>query len=88
MKRAGSPDYFSSDEEHEAFLAAAVDDLEQTGGQIPSPLFAFDFSAVGQRRRWRNVVQGQSFRATLRQLWNREPTMTLDVNSSRPYVWP
>lgn len=77
MKRAGSPDYFSSDEEHEAFLAAAVDDLEQTGGQIPSPLFAFDFSAVGQRRRWRNVVQGQSFRATLRQL--REPRTNDDI---------
>ena len=58
-------------------MAAAVDDLEQTGGQIPSPLFAFDFSAVGQRRRWRNVVQGQSFRATLRQL--REPRTNDDI---------
>ena len=77
MKRAASPDYFSSDEESDALLAVAVDDFEQTGGATPAPLFSFDFGAVGQRRRWRNVVQGQSFRATLRQL--RDPRDTDDI---------
>ena len=77
MKRAASPDYFSSDEESDALLAAALDDFEQTGGGTPGPLFSFDFEAAGQRWRWRNVVQGQSFRATLRQL--RDPRDTDDI---------
>ena len=56
----------------DALLAQALDEFEQTGGAMDqlggaSPLFAFTFEAVGQRRRWRNVVQGQSFCATLHQ---------------------
>ena len=68
MKRAASPDYFSSDEETDDLLAAAVDEFEQRGGAVPSPLFEFYFTPVGERRRWRNTVQGQTFHATLDQL--------------------
>ena len=65
MKRSLSESYFPDDDEHENAL---VDALDQIGGAVPTPLFAFQFDAIGQRRRWRNVVQGQSFRATLHQL--------------------
>ena len=64
MKRAASPEYFSSDDEETNELLAALVD-EQTGGALP--LFSFAFTPVGQRRRWRNLVQGQSFLATLHQ---------------------
>ena len=70
MKRAASFDY-SSDVEHDALLAQALDQFEQSGRA--APLFAFTFEAVGQRRRWRNIVQGQSFRATLNQLPDATP---------------
>ena len=70
MKRVLSQDYFSSDEESDALLAQAMDEFEQTGGAVP--LFTFTFEAVGSRRRWRNVVTGQTFKATLHQL--RDPT--------------
>lgn len=71
MKRAASPTYFSDDDASDVLLAQALDEIEQTGGV--SPLFMFDFVPVGQRRRWRNVVQGQSFRATLHQLRDARP---------------
>ena len=75
MKRACSSEYFSSDEENDDLLAEALDNYEQTGGAQPaSPLFAFTFEAVGQRRRWQNVVAGQSFRATLHQQRDPRPT--------------
>ena len=61
--------------EDDQLVAGALDDLEQQGGALPGgPLFTFDFTPVGQRRRWRNVVQGQSFHATLRQERNARPT--------------
>ena len=72
MKRAASFEY-SSDEESDALLAAALDEVEQRGGAQPTPLFTFDFTPVGQRRRWRNVVQGQSFHATLHQTRDATP---------------
>ena len=71
MKRGASFEY-SSDEDDDALLAQAVDEFEQTGGA--SPLFHFDFTPVGRRRRWQNVVRGQSFRATLQQLRDARPT--------------
>ena len=95
MKRAASPDYFSSDDESDALLTQALDDhesllqfssdddaddalvqvMEQLGGALPSPpLFAFLFTRVGQRRRWRNVVRGMTFRATLEQLRDATPS--------------
>ena len=56
-------------------LADALDAFEQRGGALPGgPLFTFDLVPVGQRRRWRNVVQGQTFKATLRQLRDPRPT--------------
>ena len=56
-------------------MANALDAFEQRGGALPGgPLFTFDFVPVGQRRRWRNVVQGQTFKATLRQLHDLRPT--------------
>ena len=87
MKRTLSQDYFSSDGESDALLVDALEQFErhedadqvastgtygQTGGA--APLFAFNFEAVGQRRRWRNVVRGQSFRATLHQLRDARPS--------------
>ena len=71
MKRAASPDYFSSDEESDELLATALNAFEQRGGA--APLFTFNFTPVGQRRRWRNIVQGQSFHATLEQLRDPRP---------------
>ena len=65
MKRAASPNYFSSDDESDDLLVQA---MEQKGGALPSPLFAFTFSRVGQRRRWRNTVRGMTYNATLEQL--------------------
>lgn len=62
----------------DALLADALRDYEQRGGVNQTggaaPLFAFDFEAVGQRRRWRNMVQGESFRATLHQLHDARPS--------------
>ena len=58
-------------------LADALDTFEQQGGAIPGPLFAFEFTPIGQRRRWRNVVTGQTFRAMLHQL--REPRPCEDL---------
>ena len=84
MKRAASPDYFSSDDESDALLTQALDDdaddalvqvMEQLGGALPSPpLFAFHFTRVGQRRRWRNVVRGMTYRATLEQQRDAQPS--------------
>ena len=76
MKRAASPNYFSSDDESDDLLARALDDYEeQQGGALPSqPLFAFHFTRVGQRRRWRNVVRGMTYRATLEQLRDATPS--------------
>ena len=66
---------FSSDDEADQLLANAVDRAEQQGGALPGdPLFTFDFTPIGQRRRWRNVVRGQSFNATLNQLRDARPT--------------
>ena len=66
---------FTSDEEADQLLANAVDEAEQRGGALPGgPLFRFDFTPIGQRRRWRNVVRGQSFNATLHQLRDARPT--------------
>ena len=70
MKRAASFEY-SSDEESDALLATCLDDFEQRGGAMP--LFTFTFEAVGPRRRWRNVVQGQTFKATLHQQRDAHP---------------
>jgi len=73
MKRSLSVDeyYFSDNSEDDDELVRALDEFEQVGGALNSPLFSFDLAPVGRRRRWRNVVQGQSFRATLHQ--EREP---------------
>ena len=68
---------FSSDDEDDQRMAQAVDALEeqQRGGALPGgPLFTFDFTPVGQRRRWRNVVRGQTFTATLQQMRDARPT--------------
>ena len=66
---------FTSDEESDQLLANAVDGAEQRGGALPGgPLFRFEFTPIGQRRRWRNVVRGQSFNATLEQLRDARPT--------------
>ena len=71
MKRACSFEY-TSDEDDNALLAAALDQFEQTGGALP--LFSFAFTPVGQRHRWRNVVRGQSFHATLHQQRDARPS--------------
>ena len=66
---------FTSDEEADQLLANAVDEAEQQGGALlGGPLFRFEFTPIGQRRRWRNVVRGQSFNATLHQLRDARPT--------------
>ena len=76
MKRAASPNYFSDDDESDALLAQALDEVEeQLGGALPSgPLFQFTFTPIGQRRRWRNVVRGQTFHTTLEQLRDATPS--------------
>ena len=70
-------------DEHEAMLHfsdnddddALVQVLDQLGGALPSPpLFAFHFVRVGQRRRWRNVVRGLTYRATLHQIRDARDT--------------
>ena len=71
MKRACSFEY-TSDEDDNALLVAALDQFEQTGGALP--LFSFAFTPVGQRRRWRNMVRGQSFHATLHQQRDARPS--------------
>ena len=71
--------HFSSDDE--TSNDALVQVLEQMGGALPSPpLFAFTFTRVGQRRRWRNVVRGMTFRATLKQL--RDATASDNVGEA------
>lgn len=66
---------FTSDEEVDQLMANAADELEQRGGALPGgPLFEFQFTPIGQRRRWRNVVRGQSFNATLQQLRDARPS--------------
>ena len=70
MKR--SYDYFSdTDEEVDSVLVQATDQAEQSGGALPptQPLFTFQFTRVGPRRRWRNIVTGDTFQA--RRLQNR-----------------
>ena len=64
------------DSEDDRLLADTVDAFEdQRGGALPGgPLFQFEFTPIGQRRRWRNVVRGQSFNATLHQLRDARPT--------------
>lgn len=67
--------YFSqSDDETNEALAEALDQaVIQYGGALPiPPLFTFEFARVGQRRRWRNIVTGDTFQARLVQ--NREAT--------------
>ena len=69
-------------DEHESMSQFSSDDedalgrvLEQLGGALPSPpLFAFHFTRVGSHRRWRNVVRGQTFHATLEQLRDAHPS--------------
>ena len=68
-------DDWLDDSEDDQRLAQAMEDLDQRGGALPGgPLFAFEFTPIGQRRRWRNVVRGQSFNATLQQLRDARPT--------------
>ena len=73
---ADSDDDWLDDSEDDQLLANAVDTFEdQQGGAIPGgPLFQFTFTPIGQRRRWRNVVRGQSFNATLHQLRDARPS--------------
>lgn len=63
-------EYIWSDEDEEDALSQVVN---QMGGAVPTPLFNFTFTPVGQRRRWRNVVVGAAFRATLNQLRDATP---------------
>ena len=69
-------DDWLDDSEDDQLLAEAVDAFEnQQGGALPGgPLFTFEFTPIGQRRRWRNVVRGQSFNATLEQLRDARPS--------------
>ena len=69
-------DWLDTSDDDDQLMADALDAFEQQqGGAIQDgPLFTFDFTPVGQRRRWRNVVQGQSFHATLQQLRDARPT--------------
>ena len=71
-----SDDDWMDDDTDDEMLARYLDDVEnQQGGALPGgPLFSFDFTPIGQRRRWRNVVRGQSFNATLAQLRDARPT--------------
>ena len=63
-------------DEHESMLQFSSDDedalaqvMDQMGGALPGgPLFQFTSTPIGQRRRWRNVVRGMTYRATLEQL--------------------
>lgn len=59
------------DSQEDEFLNYAYDRFEQTGGAL-GPLFQFNLTPIGPRRRWRNVVERAQFRATYQQL--RDPT--------------
>ena len=59
------------DSQRDEFLNYAYDRFEQTGGAL-GPLFQFNLTRIGPRRRWRNVVERAQFRATYQQL--RDPT--------------
>ena len=71
-----SDDDWLDDSEDDRLLSNAMDVFEdQQGGAVPGgPLFRFQFTPIGQRRRWRNVVRGQSFNAILEQLRDARPS--------------
>ena len=78
-------DYASSDnalssEDDDNLLNRAYDRFEQQGGGLRTPLFSTSLSPVGPRKRWRNVVTGIRFEATLVQ--NREPTSDDDIGGA------
>lgn len=78
---ASSDDALSSgDDDDDDLLARAYDRFEQRGGALRTPLFTTALAPVGPRRRWRNVVTGIRFEATLRQ--NREPTPNDDIGEA------
>ena len=73
---------WSSDEEDDDLLYRAMEEWERTvqiGGGARKPLFEFTLTSIGQRRRWKNVVERAQFRAELRQL--REPVVGDDIGS-------
>ena len=84
-------DYASSDdalssEDDDDLLNRAYDRFEQQGGGLRTPLFSTSLAPVGPRKRWRNVVMGIRFEATLEQ--NREATPDDDIgapSSSRSF---
>ena len=57
----------SSNEEVDRALAGSLDQVEQLGGAL-EPLFRFQLERIGQRRRWRQIVDHMQFHATLHQL--------------------
>lgn len=56
---------------------AAEEPLVRNDELSPPPLFRIVFSPIGARRRWRNVVSGQQFHASIHQL--RAPTREDDL---------
>ena len=62
-------DYESSSDEEEVdrALVGSLGRMEQLGGAL-EPLFRFQLERIGQRRRWRQIVDRMQFHATLHQL--------------------
>ena len=60
--------FSDEDEEEDALLDRAFDRWEQLGGgSARGPLSQFTMKPIGQRRRWREVVERAQFNAQLRQ---------------------
>ena len=60
-------DYEASKNPQEEAFSDEQEHIQYGGGVAASPLLEFDLQPVGARRNWRNVLNKQWFKATLRQ---------------------
>ena len=80
MKRTfEEEDYFSdSDDDVDRALVRTLTRVEQMGGAL-GPLFNFNLTRTGPRRRWRNLTDHLQFHAVLQQLRDPVPRDNIGV---------